>query len=247
MKDINLEGIVDDDFLHPSGVIGRNAALRFAGEVFTPRLISFPRRYIKRVFDVTVSVLMLVLFLPLFALIAAAIVLTDGRPVFFGHARVGRHGRSFKCLKFRTMVRDGDNALEKALRKDPALRREWNEYQKLTDDPRVIPGIGALLRKSSLDELPQLLNVVAGHMSMVGPRPVTEQELERYGHYKRHYLALRPGLTGAWQIGGRSEKTYDERVAMDVNYVETATLRTDLRIFFATAFSFLTGGLKGSA
>lgn len=199
----------------------------------------------KRAFDVVLSALMIVTFAPLMLTIAALIRLSGSGPIFFKHGRVGRDGVIFPCLKFRTMRPDAEEVLESVLQEDPSKRQEWEEFQKLEDDPRIIPLVGTFLRASSLDELPQLFNVFFGHMSMVGPRPVTEDELTRYGHYRGHYLRVRPGLTGAWQIGGRSETSYDDRVQMDVWYVENASLGTDASIFAQTVASFVTGRLSG--
>lgn len=156
---------------------------------------------------------------PLLLYVALRIWREDGAPITFGHYRVGRAGRLFRCLKFRTMVRDADRVLADLLENDPAARLEWQRDQKLRDDPRVTP-IGRFLRKTSLDELPQLINILRGEMHFVGPRPVTLEELSRYGDRKRHYLSVRPGLTGLWQVSGRNDTTYDERVWLDSEYVE---------------------------
>lgn len=189
----------------------------------------------KRIFDIAVSGTMIVLLAPLMALVALLIVVVDGMPVIFAHNRVGRDGKTFRCLKFRTMVKDAPARLEKILAENPAARREWDESQKLKHDPRILPMVGHVLRKSSLDELPQLFNVLRGEMSMVGPRPVTEAELARYGTWETHYTSVRPGLTGPWQISGRNDDSYDTRVEKDVDYIENWKLRKDLRIVFQTA------------
>jgi lipopolysaccharide/colanic/teichoic acid biosynthesis glycosyltransferase len=156
---------------------------------------------------------------PLLAYIAFRIWREDGAPITFGHFRVGQRGELFRCLKFRTMVRNSQEVLAELLRTDEAARAEWARDQKLRNDPRVTP-IGNLLRKTSLDELPQLFNILRGEMHFVGPRPVTIEELSRYGSRKRHYLSVRPGLTGLWQVSGRNNTTYDERVQFDSEYVE---------------------------
>ncbi len=173
------------------------------------------------------------MLLPLIAVVVVAIMVTDGRPFFFGHERVGRGGRTFKCWKFRTMVRDAEARLQDVLSKDPEALAEWNETHKLSNDPRILP-FGRLLRSSSIDELPQLWNVLCGDMSLVGPRPVTRTELVRYGTGATAYMAVRPGLTGIWQISGRSTVSFEERVAMDVNYVATRSLAGDLAIIAKT-------------
>jgi exopolysaccharide production protein ExoY len=176
---------------------------------------------------------LLILLAPLMALIAIALWRADGAPLLFGHYRVGRQGRLFKCLKFRTMRRDAAEALAELLRTDPAARAEWERDQKLVNDPRIT-GIGAVLRKTSLDELPQLINVLRGDMALVGPRPITVSELTRYGSARWHYLSVRPGMTGLWQVSGRNDTTYAERVALDRHYVESRSLAVDLAILVRT-------------
>ncbi len=162
-------------------------------------------------------------------------LIAEGRPIFYGHQRIGHRGDAFRCWKFRTMVRDADKALQERLAADPALRAEWEATRKLTNDPRVRP-LGRFLRRTSLDELPQLWNVLRGEMSMVGPRPVVREELGLYGRHAKAYMSVKPGLTGAWQVSGRSNTTYDERVALDVDYVQNATLWRDLRIVVKTVY-----------
>lgn len=185
------------------------------------------------VFDKLFSILALVALAPLILLISGLILVLEGRPIYFGHKRVGQDGKLFQCWKFRTMVRDAEKRLEEALQSDPELRLEWNATQKLKHDPRISP-LGRFLRKTSLDELPQFWNILRGEMSVVGPRPVVSDELRFYGPHIRDYTSVRPGLTGAWQVSGRSNTTYDERVALDVNYIRNATLRTDLAIILRT-------------
>ena len=179
------------------------------------------------------AALLLLLLLPLMALVAWQIRKVDGAPILYGHSRVGRSGRIFRCWKFRSMVLDSDQALQRLLQRDPAARAEWERDHKLRDDPRVTP-IGRFLRRSSLDELPQLFNILAGHMHFVGPRPVTLAELRRYGKHKRHYLSVRPGLTGLWQVSGRNTTTYDHRVQLDARYVERRNPLVDLWIVLRT-------------
>lgn len=190
---------------------------------------------------------MLLLFLPLMLMIAALILLLDGRGVLFAQPRVGRGGEEFPCFKFRTMVPDAQQRLDDLLASDPEARVEWETTRKLLDDPRIIPGVGHLLRKSSLDELPQLINVLRGEMSIVGPRPVVRDELEKYGQWKRYYLFVRPGLTGPWQIGGRNNCSYNERVRKDVDYVVNWSLARDMQIFAQTVTKFITGRLCGAS
>lgn len=193
-----------------------------------------------RFVNIVVAAVMLLLLLPVLAVIAWMIWRVDGAPIVFGHYRVGRHGRLFRCLKFRTMVRDSETALAKLLAEDPEAREEWARERKLTDDPRVT-GIGRFLRRTSLDELPQLFNVLIGDMNLVGPRPIVVQELQLYGDAKHHYLAVRPGLTGLWQVSGRSDTTYEERVELDRRYVEQRSLWMDLAVLWRTAGVVLRG------
>lgn len=178
--------------------------------------------------------LLLLLFLsPLMAVVAFLIWQRDGAPVLFAHYRVGLDGKLFRCMKFRTMLRNSEEVLAELLRTDPQAREEWQRDQKLEHDPRIT-GIGAFLRKTSLDELPQLINVVRGEMNLVGPRPITVAELTRYGRVRWHYLSVRPGITGLWQVSGRNNTTYDERVALDRHYVEGRSMWLDLSILLKT-------------
>ena len=156
-----------------------------------------------------------------------------GRGILFSQPRVGLHGRPFDCLKFRTMIPGAEAALEAYLQSNPAARREWDASRKLQHDPRI-SSIGRFLRRSSLDELPQLLNVLRGDMSCVGPRPVVQAELPRYGVHMADYLSVRPGLTGLWQVSGRSHLSYDDRVALDADYIKHWTLMRDVVILFKT-------------
>jgi lipopolysaccharide/colanic/teichoic acid biosynthesis glycosyltransferase len=166
--------------------------------------------------------------------LGAAIACYDGGMPFYRHIRVGRGGKSFGCLKIRTMRKDADQILHQLLKTDANARREWEAHQKLRDDPRVTR-VGRFLRKVSIDELPQLLNVLRGKMTLIGPRPVTEAELDRYGEAKRAYLSVVPGITGAWQVHPkRNEMTYDERVALDRDYAQSYCFRSDLKILLAT-------------
>lgn len=180
-----------------------------------------------------VALLLFCLLSPLLLAIAFLICWTDGAPVVFGHYRVGKNGRLFKCWKFRTMRRDAEKVLADILRRDEAARTEWARDQKLADDPRITP-IGRFLRRSSLDELPQLLNVMAGEMALVGPRPITVAELGRYGPARWHYLSVAPGITGLWQVSGRNDTTYAERVAFDRRYVESRSMAGDAAILLMT-------------
>jgi|UniRef100_Q11KM2 exopolysaccharide production protein ExoY len=192
-----------------------------------------PGGLLKRSFDITGALCALILFSPLFLLLAALVKFSDGGSVFYGHSRIGRGGRPFHCLKFRTMREDGEAVLKAYLDENPEARAEWEATRKLKNDPRVTAA-GAVLRKLSLDELPQLLNILAGEMSIVGPRPVVQDELERYGTAAVFYLKSRPGLTGLWQVSGRNDVSYAARVAFDRQYVENWSLTQDIYIIAKT-------------
>lgn len=179
------------------------------------------------------AMLLLMLFAPVMVFISALIWWCDGTPVCFGHYRVGRGGQLFRCLKFRTMAKDAERRLAELLARDPNARAEWDRDQKLVNDPRIT-SIGRFLRRTSLDELPQFINIVRGEMSLVGPRPITVCELDRYGSARWHYLSVTPGLTGLWQVSGRNELSYQERVDLDRYYVENRSLGLDFVILMRT-------------
>lgn len=179
------------------------------------------------------AALLLALLSPLMLAVAVLIWRCDGAPVLFAHYRVGRNGRLFRCLKFRTMLRNAEHVLGELLSRDEQARAEWAREQKLANDPRITP-IGAFLRRTSLDELPQLINVLRGEMSLVGPRPITVGELTKYGSVRWHYLSVRPGITGLWQVSGRNDVSYLERVALDRRYVESRSLWLDFSILLRT-------------
>jgi lipopolysaccharide/colanic/teichoic acid biosynthesis glycosyltransferase len=187
----------------------------------------------KRAMDILGAGALLLLALPAF-LVIGLLVRMDGGSAFYGHERVGRGGRSFRCLKFRSMVMDSDKRLAALLERDPSARAEWEATRKLKNDPRVT-WVGRFLRATSLDELPQLINVLKGEMSLVGPRPVLAAELAAYyGAAAQHYLSVRPGITGPWQISGRNDTSYAQRVALDVAYATQPSLLNDLRILLRT-------------
>lgn len=183
--------------------------------------------------NVTIATLLLVFILPLLAIIALAIFLQDGGPVVFAHRRVGQSGKHFYCLKFRSMAADAEARLADLLASNPQARAEWALDHKLKSDPRITK-LGNFLRKSSLDELPQLFNVLRGEMSLVGPRPIVDSEVSRYGHRFQHYCAVKPGITGLWQISGRNDVSYRQRVAMDCTYARSKNVALDLWILVAT-------------
>ncbi len=185
----------------------------------------------KRAMDLMIAVPALVFIFPVLIVIAIAVKLDDGGPVLFRHRRRGHGGKPFKCLKFRTMVENAEGQLAALLASDPALAQEWKRDQKLRNDPRVTR-IGRFLRKSSLDELPQLLNIILGSMSIVGPRPIVDDEVSRYGEHIAAYDLVRPGVVGLWQVSGRNDTTYEERVQLDVDYQQSWSIWLDLRIVF---------------
>jgi exopolysaccharide production protein ExoY len=187
-----------------------------------PRL-ALSQRALIRMLDIFLAVSLLVAFAPLMLLIALTIQLQDGGAALFAQERVGRGGRVFRCLKFRSMVLDAEDRLQALLRYDAAARQEWARDQKLRDDPRITP-LGRFLRISSLDELPQLWNVLRGDMSLVGPRPIVPGEIVRYGRCFGWYCSVKPGLTGLWQVSGRNGVSYRRRVALDVVYARRRSL-----------------------
>ncbi|MCH1924618.1 undecaprenyl-phosphate galactose phosphotransferase WbaP [Shewanella sp. C32] len=189
-------------------------------------------RMLKRVFDIVVSGLLLLILSPLLGYIAWKASRDGGSPTY-GHERVGQHGKKFKCLKFRSMVSNSKEVLEELLANDPEARAEWFKDFKLKNDPRITP-IGHFLRKTSLDELPQLWNVFKGEMSLVGPRPVVDAELERYGDDAEYYLMAKPGMSGLWQVSGRNDVDYATRVYLDGWYVKNWSLWYDIAILFKT-------------
>jgi len=188
---------------------------------------------LKRAFDVIAASAGLILLSPVVAMVVAYLSVCERGPIVFAHERIGRGGRRFRCLKFRTMCVEADRILQTHLARNPDAAREWAATQKLKSDPRVFP-FGRVLRKTSLDELPQLINILKGDMSVVGPRPVTEPELERYGAGRNGYLSVRPGLTGLWQVSGRSDVSFENRVALDLKYVRTRNMMLDIWIVILT-------------
>ena len=186
-----------------------------------------------RGFDLILASAALLFIAPLLLVLALAVFAQDGAAPLYRQKRIGREGRIFHCLKFRSMVPNAQARLEHLLETDPAARREWEVDHKLRDDPRVTP-LGRFIRRTSLDELPQLINVVAGDMSLVGPRPIVQEELVRYGSYLRHYLRVRPGITGVWQVSGRNDVSYRRRIACDVLYARRRSFGRNLLIMAAT-------------
>jgi exopolysaccharide production protein ExoY len=194
---------------------------------------------IKRFVDVIGAIVLGLVFMPLIVVIVC-MLRQGGGPVIYRHRRVGRGGRMFPCLKFRTMLPDADHALRELLEHNPELQAEWVRDHKLRHDPRVTQ-LGRFLRRTSLDELPQLVNVLRGEMSLVGPRPVVREELLRYGKNVGTYLAARPGITGLWQVTGRNDTDYRRRVVLDTYYVRNQNLFLDLYILAKTTGVVLGG------
>jgi Undecaprenyl-phosphate galactose phosphotransferase WbaP len=188
--------------------------------------------YAKRLIDLCLSLTAIVLLAPLFVVIAIAVA-NDGGPVFYRQYRLGRHATWFRCIKFRTMVQNADEILRELLVQDPQALLEWRAAFKLKRDPRITR-CGSFLRKTSLDELPQLFNVFFGQMSLVGPRPIVAAEVVRYGRDIMHYYRCRPGITGPWQVSGRNDTSYSTRVRMDVTYAQRVSVWTDISIMLRT-------------
>lgn len=193
----------------------------------------------KRLFDLVLALLIFPLagaiIVPLWIVIAL-----DGGPGFFGHKRIGRNGKVFRCWKLRTMCVNAEERLREHLARHPEAAAEWERDHKLTNDPRITR-LGAFLRKTSLDELPQIWNVIRGDMSFVGPRPVVRMEMHKYGSFKAVYKSLTPGITGLWQVSGRNDVSYDERVELDVTYANRLSFLTDLRVIIMTGLAVVVG------
>jgi len=197
-------------------------------------------RAIKRIFDLTLTIFGGLMISPVLLVIALAVAIENRGRIIFAHRRVGAAGKKFSCYKFQTMVPDAEARLKEYLAENPAARREWEETFKLTNDPRVTK-LGNFLRRTSLDELPQLWNVIRGEMSLVGPRPIVQAEVVRYGKNIREYYMVLPGITGMWQVSGRSDTTYPERVAMDTWYVRNWSVWIDIMYLFKTVKAVVGG------
>lgn len=206
----------------PSALPGKASSTSLSWEEPVSRTVQF-----------TLAIIALVFVLPLMIAIAIAVYAQDRGPIIFAHKRIGRNGRHFYCYKFRSMCRDAERRLTELLARDDEARREWEETHKLRYDPRVT-ALGDFLRKTSLDELPQLFNVMRGEMNLVGPRPIVDAEVVKYGRRFQHYCAVKPGITGLWQVSGRSDLTYRQRVAMDCLYTQKRGLGLDVWIMAAT-------------
>lgn len=218
----------DERLLPASRVQVQETPIRSARPDTTPA----PYPTTKRILDILGALAVGLVFSPLILVIAVRMRL-EGGSILFRHRRVGRYGKTFDCLKFRTMVPNAEQILRNLLETNPEAKAEWLRDHKLRNDPRVTR-IGRFLRRTSLDELPQLWNVLRGEMSLVGPRPIVKEEMLRYGQYLRTYLAAKPGVTGLWQVTGRNDTNYRRRVVMDTYYVRKQTLVMDLRILLMT-------------
>ncbi len=201
---------------------------RIAMERTTTRASLRLQHFLKRCLDLLGAAALILFLLPLFIIVSVLVALEDGRPIIYRRRVLGVNGE-FDAFKFRTMIRDADSILSS----DPTLKAEFERNFKLKDDPRITR-VGAFLRRASLDELPQLFNILSGQMSLVGPRMITAPELDKYGSHKRLLLSAKPGLTGYWQVRGRQNVSYGERVRMDVYYIQNWSLTMDLRILVET-------------
>lgn len=191
--------------------------------------------YIKRIIDCITSSIALILLLPIFLIIAIAIRLDSKGPIFFAHTRIGKNGKPIKIYKFRTMVVNAEELIKKFT---PEQMKEYKENYKLNNDPRITK-VGNILRKTSLDELPQLINIIKGDLALIGPRPVVNAELEKYGENASKFLSVTPGLTGNWAANGRSISAYEERMQLELYYVDNMSLKMDIEIFFKTIIAVI--------
>ena len=190
---------------------------------------------VKRIFDLVISTIGLIVLSPIFLILAIIVKLDSKGPVFFAHTRYGKNGKKFKMYKFRTMY---ENAQDMINDFTPEQMKEWKENFKLQDDPRITK-VGKFLRKTSLDELPQIVNIMKGDLSIIGPRLVIEEELKKYGENKEKFLSVTPGLTGYWQANGRSSTTYEQRMEMELYYIDHISPKLDFKIFFKTIESVI--------
>jgi Undecaprenyl-phosphate galactose phosphotransferase WbaP len=222
-----------------SGKVIRAIARRGFGSVLqgdrriSRSLESLDGELFKRLFDILFSLSVLILFAPVYLLLAFSIALSSSGPIFYVQERVGKNRKRFYCLKFRTMVENADDILLEIMEKSPHLRQEFEDNFKLKQDPRIT-WIGRFLRMTSLDEFPQFWNVLKGDMSVVGPRPLVEEELPRYGRHINKILTIRPGITGLWQVSGRNDIPYPRRVQIDLYYANDKNLWMDMWILFKT-------------
>ena len=200
---------------------------------------TFIYNYIKRMFDISISLLSIIFLAPIFLIISIMIKLDSKGKVIYKHKRIDKNGKYIYLYKFRTMYTNSKEILEELL-KNPEIKKEWEENFKLENDPRITK-VGKFLRRTSLDELPQLLNILTGDMSIVGPRPVVDDEISKYGIYKAKFLSVTPGLTGWWACNGRSCTSYDERIKLELYYVEHRSIALDIKTLFKTVKAVVKG------
>ena len=226
--------VLSNNMMIPSLLVNSFDTAGLGGIHIKDRLLFPYQRLAKRSFDLLASGLLILAFSPLVLVMAIMVRLKSKGPIFYAHERIGRGGRRFKAYKIRSMVPNAAAVLKDYLDSDPAAKAEWGRDQKLKNDPRVISGIGHFLRRTSLDEIPQLWNIFRGDMSLVGPRPIVDNEVEKYSRFFQLYLRVRPGLTGLWQVSGRNNTTYDARVQLDMYYVRNWSLWLDYFILLRT-------------
>ena len=207
-------------------------------EKINVKLITY--KFFKRIIDIIGGLVGVILLIPmtLCIYIARKILKEDDGPIFYEHLRYGKNGKKFRVYKFRSMCIDADKKLKEYLDNNEEMRKEFEENQKLKNDPRITK-IGKILRKTSIDEFPQFINVLKGDMSLIGPRPVVDGEIEKYGENKTKFLSVKPGITGYWAANGRSDTSYDERIKMELYYVDNISFKLDVKIFFKTILSVI--------
>lgn len=232
--------MLQPDFNVSQSFVAASVAPKSAQATTQPRRLSAVDQAAKRSLDIIGALVFFVLCGPLYLAVALIVLVTMGRPVHYWQYRLGTGGERFKFFKFRSMVRNSDAVLDDFLSGNDMARTEWDTFQKLEKDPRITP-IGHFIRKLSLDELPQFWNVLKGDMSLVGPRPCMERQRNLYGNQWAQYCAMRPGITGLWQVSGRNHLTYAQRVELDARYVDNWTLAGDIRILFKTVRTVLVG------
>lgn len=187
-------------------------------------------KFVKRFFDIVLASIVMIVLSPIFLIISLAIKLESKGPIFFKHTRIGKDGKIIKIYKFRSMVNNAEDMIKEFT---PEQMKEYRENYKLTNDPRITK-VGKFLRKTSLDELPQLINIIKGDLSIIGPRPVVSDELKKYGTNTRKFLSVTPGLTGYWAANGRSCTSYEQRMQMELFYIDNLSLKMDIKVFFKT-------------
>lgn len=192
-------------------------------------------KVVKRITDIIGGIIGLILLSPVFLILAICIKIDSKGPVIFAHKRIGKNGKEFNMYKFRSMYKNAEEMIENF---NEEQKIEWQENFKLENDPRITK-VGKFLRKTSLDELPQILNIIKGDLSIIGPRPIVDEELKKYGDNKEKFLSITPGLTGYWQANGRSNTTYEERMQMELYYIDNQSLLLDIKIFFKTIVSVI--------